>query len=1400
MKIQKYVHVFMSIMVVASLLFTGSSQALAQGGPKGGNPPHLKQGKIKQADRLAAATNRQTQMLATGATATTMTAAASAPIAGNGYGVPDYFGSTPNWAYSPLPQGQVLSINVDAAGNGYTAPVVDIADAYSSNAANATATATFDATGAITGITVTNKGTGYIAPVVTISDSNGGTGTGAAASAVLGNFTGGIRKFVDSLNAAPGLYGLSVAVPDTCTYSNQQADCYEIHLRQYTQKMHSDLPPTTLRGYIQVKNGADVGTISYLGPTIVANRDKPVRIKFVNELPTGAGGNLFIPTDTTYMGAGMGPNAPAGAMGTDCEANPKPTWCYTENRATLHLHGGTTPWISDGTPHQWITPAGETTDYPQGVSVRDVPDVLAGDPYGCPVTPDSTTDGCQTFFYSNQQSARLMFYHDHAYGITRLNVYAGEAAGYLLTDSTEQSLFGQGAPYAAQGFGIPLVIQDKTFVDTNTIGKTDPTWAWGTGVVDPVTGYTGDLWYPHVYMPNQNPYDISGANAMGRWDYGPWFWPPFTGLQNGPLPNPYCLPTPPATGSTEANPGFYDCSQTPWEPPFIPGVPNPSGVPEGFMDTPTVNGVAYPTLDVPAGTVRFRILSVANDRFMNLSLWVADSSVTTIDGRTNTEVKMVPWNSSQNTLQPFPSWWYDGSVPNPFDDRVGGVPDPSLRGPAMIQIGTEGGFLPSPAVIKNQPVNYVMNKRDITVGNIAPNQHSLLLGPAERADILVDFSQFAGKTLILYNDSPAPVPAADPRLDYFTGDTDQTSTGGAPSTLAGFGPNTRTIMQIHVAGTDSGQPGPVDYVNASTLSQLQSALPAAFAASQDKIIRPQAAYNAVYGTSISASDSSQYVKISDTTHSFTPYGSATAALAQLQPKAIIEDFTVDYGRMNALLGNEIPKTNNTNQTSIPQGYIDPPNELLKVSKDANVQVSAAGTLADGTQLWKMTHNGVDTHVIHTHMFVMQIINRVGWDGAIRGPETNELGWKDTVRMNPLEDIIIAVRPIMLTNVPFKLPNSVRPLDVTAPLGSQIGFTNVDPNGNPITPGIVNQLVNFGWEYVYHCHILGHEENDMMRPVVVAVPPEDPSNLTAVISGSGKNAKAVVSWTNNALNATKFTLQRATNLSFTTGLLTVYTGTATTFTDPIATTTQPYFYRVFASNVVGTTAASNFTASAGGAYPIMQVDSGFSNWAGVNLPAPAAAPTNLVATLQTGPQIGLTFTDNATSEAGFHLYRSVNGGAFTLFATLAARNSTGGVTTTDTTIQPGNTYQYQVTAFNVLGDSATAPSNSVSVPMMPAVPSGFAAVRGSNGAGNTRSVILSWTDNSNNETGFTIQRATNSTFTTGLTSTTVAANTITFTATGLSRNTNYYFRIRANNGTIIFSAWVNANPFPILTAP
>ena len=75
----------------------------------------------------------------------------------------------------------------------------------------------------------------------------------------------------------------------------------------------------------------------------------------------------------------------------------------------------------------------------------------------------------------------------------------------------------------------------------------------------------------------------------------------------------------------------------------------------------------------------------------------------------------------------------------PTDGRDGGVPDPATAGPAIIQIGTESGFLPAPVEIPSTPIGYVYNRRDIIV--LSVSTHALFLGPAERADVLVDFSE-----------------------------------------------------------------------------------------------------------------------------------------------------------------------------------------------------------------------------------------------------------------------------------------------------------------------------------------------------------------------------------------------------------------------------------------------------------------------------------------------------------------------------------------------------------------------------------------------------------------------------------------------------------------------------------
>jgi len=1096
--------------------------------------------------------------------------------------VPHYFGPYPNWANSPMPMGHISNITVDAGGAGYSvATAVTIEDVYFTGS-GATAAATV-VSGTITKITITNPGTNYTAPVVIITDT---TGTGAAATALLGGpFTSGIRKFVDTmpgLNAAGannlGVY-IPVAIADTTTFTG--SDYYEIELGEFTQKMHSDIPNTTFRGYRQVNTlDPNVSSFHYLGPLIVAHNGTPVRIKFINKLPVGAGGNLFLPVDITVMGAGMGPQG----------MNVSPIY-YSQNRAELHLHGGATPWISDGTPYQWITPAGEYTAYPEGVSVYNVPDM-----------PDPGP-GNQTFFYTNQQSARLMFYHDHAHGITRLNVYAGEAAGYLVTDQLETDMIsGTNVAGINPGFvsvlpdiGIPLIIQDKTFVDNRTIASQDPTWNSGT---NPGAPMTGDLWYPHVYMPAQNPYDDTGVNPYGRWHYGPWFFPP-TDVAHGPVANPY----------------YGQLG----EPPMIPGTPNPSAAGEAFMDTPLVNGAAYPTLTVDPKTYRFRILSAADDRFFNLQLYVADPTVTTPDGRTNTEVKMVPAINTPG----YPSDW-------PTDNREGGVPDPATRGPSWIRIGTEGGFLPAPVVLPVQPITWVNDPTRFDFGNA--DKHSLLLAAAERADVLVDFSQYANKTLILYNDAPAAFPAGVSQYDYYTGSPDRTSTGGAPMVQPGYGPNVRTIMQIKVTNTVPAAPYNISVLNAVFAKTATKR--GVFESSQPPIIVPQVAYSSAYNQTFTQNN---FARIADSYKNFTTiFG--TQLNITFQPKALHDEMGAvydEYGRMSGMLGLEIPSGTSVTQTFTPYPYASPPTDVIMTS----VGEMAGAAPGDGTQIWKITHNGVDSHPVHWHMYNVQVINRVGWDGFIRAPNADELGWKETLIVSPLEDTFVALRPVAVT-VPFAIPDKIRALDPTMPLGKELtgppgGF--FDPLANPII--VQNRLVNFGWEYVWHCHILAHEEMDMMHSQVIAVnqPTSPPDTLrSGEVNNTATNTIAVyLAWRDRSTNETDWIILRSnitesnwTELKRVPSYSGPQTGDWAMAIDSSIPPNTPanYTYKVVAANVAG----DDFVyAGSPQGFPTITRNSTPS--VGVNLSQQIARPTASFTPLTASgiAPLNVTFADTST---------------------------------------------------------------------------------------------------------------------------------------------------------------------------
>ena len=1069
----------------------------------------------------------------------------------------------------------VLSVVLDTFGAGYTsAPTVTISDAIGAGA-GATATAAI-ATGGVTAINVTAAGTGYVG-------------------------TGGIKKFQDEL---PGLYDpatgpptaakyIPIGVPQSKIYLDPKgrpirADEYEIALVQYRTKFNTDLPATLVRGYVQLETPANaaisqhypltnanvdptlpdtpiminggpglaVTPPQWLGPVIAATKNKPVRIVFRNLLPTGAGGDLFMPVDSTIMGSGKGPVMPmvdpvnSGSVTDEvrnpvCNEYPKPIDCFKDNRQTLHLHGGISPWISDGTPHQWITPAGEDTPWPEGVSVRSVPDMTGVD--------TGPRDGVQTFFYTNQQSARMMFYHDHAWGTTRLNVMAGGAAGYLISDDTEKGLINSGTiPGAADT--IPLVVQDRTFVpsdaqlydvkDANgnivSYGQ-DPTWnkaRWGG---------KGSFWVHHVYMPAQNPGDPGGMSAYGRWMYGPWFWPPAAATTYGPIANPYYnmdpatnYTTPLARPCNLDDPSTWQYQTDPFcEPQQIPGTPNISNGMEQFNDTPVVNGVAYPKVTLQPKTYRFRMLNAANDRFFNFQWYIADPSTGTLS-----EVALNPAELAAAQTDPV-------VFPTP-------VQGAATAGPDWIHIGSEGGFLPAPAVVDGQqPTTWITDPTRFDVGNV--DLHSLLLAPAERADVIVDFSRFAGKTLILYNDAPAAFPARVPSYDYYTGQPDL-SPNGAPGVLPGYGPNTRTIMQVTIANNAPAA--------AFNLTKLKNAFlhkadgSGVFESGQHPIIVGQAAYNSAYGTNFAASSNCNpipndpnpafqicdgLVRVNDTMKfGFNTLKKPTTKTTMpLQPKAIHDEMNAttfdEFGRMQANLGVEAqpPTPGVQNGTFYP--FVNPVTELIDatnlpkniVTYNANgdavsdIKIAPMTDATDGSQIWRITHNGVDTHPIHFHLYDVQLLNRVTWDNIVIPTEPGELGWKDTVRIAPLEDTIVALRPVV-PEVPWEVPNSIRNLNPMDPAGSTKLFNNVDVQGNP-TAAITNQLVNYGGEYVWHCHILSHEEMDMMRPQSLAMPPVKPDGLTNTFSGTGNLSKTVLTWNDNSITETAFLVQRSDDL-------------------------------------------------------------------------------------------------------------------------------------------------------------------------------------------------------------------------------------------------------------------------------
>ncbi|MBW1991668.1 MAG: multicopper oxidase domain-containing protein [Deltaproteobacteria bacterium] len=675
---------------------------------------------------------------------------------------------------------------------------------------------------------------------------------------------------------------------------------YEIAVREFQQQVLPPLQadgltpigPTTVWSYGPAfESGPDNtglpvaagGHYFYPSFTVEAKFNKPVRIKWVNELKHADGTFRphILPVDPTLHWAnpiGMVDSRPpvdlTDSYWTNSYLVPVPWAADVSGYNSLdfpkqyvgpvpivsHLHGAHVTDDSDGYPEAWYLPAAPVAD----LNLTATFGTWYADFRAKFQARDGQTwePGSAVFQYPNDQRATTLWFHDHTLGMTRLNVYAGPAGFYLLRGGPDDQVLdsttllpavlpgpapGPGVDPFGNFFEIPIVIQDRSF------------------------NADGSLFYPD-------------NRAF------------FEGLTTLELQIPFW-------GET-ACPGPSDVSPV-WQPEF-------------FGNMMVVNGQTWPVLNVEPRRYRLRFLNGSNSRFLILQMAQDADAVPGIDDGN--------W-----TMQPLAFW----------------------------QIGSDGGFLAAPA-----------------------NLDQLLLGPAERADVIVDFSAYApGTVLYLVNVGPdEPFGGGTPGVDFTA--ADPASTG--------------QVMQFVV--------GPAVAPDPTTPPQFL----------QLPTFTPPAPAGGPYNGTLTQ------VSLNEEVSGSVKVTANTLDCASLEA----------FGPTAALLGTYAAGT---------------PTPLLWM--DAITENPANGA----TQTWEIYNFTVDAHPIHLHLVEFQVVDRQPIDGSgiptgvARAPEPWENGFKDTV---------------------IAYPGEVTRLQATFTLA----------RGD--TQGL----------FVWHCHILEHEDNEMMRPYAVGAVP------------------------------------------------------------------------------------------------------------------------------------------------------------------------------------------------------------------------------------------------------------------------------------------------------------------------
>jgi FtsP/CotA-like multicopper oxidase with cupredoxin domain len=806
-------------------------------------------------------------------------------------------------------------------------------------------------------------------------------------------------------------YVTPLVIPPVMNNSGTAND-YDIAVRQFQQQIlpggiwatlnpaiTAPLPATTVWSYgpatdpVPDSSGALGGGVgiapapnsqfNYPSYTIEATVNTPSTVDWINDLVDDAGNALphLLTVDQSLHWANPLADCSSGEVRTDCSSDSAAPYTGPVPIIT-HVHGSHLSADSDGyTEAWWLPDANNITCVP-----RDSNGVLTAQPTGYDAATNTwnvacegtianqltardgsvtvntnVTPGVGNFEYQNDQPSTTIWYHDHSLGMTRLNVYAGPAGFWLLRETSggETGLTGI-LPSPAPVYGEDLV---TTNFPAALGGSREKYREIPIAIQDRSFNADGSLFYP------DNRAFFEGLNVAGT-----------AGTPDAQFPGAPEL-------QIDMDPATSDIA--------------PIWNPEAFFNTMVVNGVTWPVQEVAPAQYRFRLLNGCNSRFLNLALMITDAAGNPLGNGVLKSVWVLSGNGEFKLKKP------------------------RVRELDFFQIGAEQSLLPQTTAIRTGFATALAgpgsldDRRNVVKPVAAPSsQQALLMGLAERADVIVDFRGLPDGTIITMTNTAPDAPF-----------------GGFPDVPADP-TTTGQVMQFVVNNALLGA-SPTDELRDPVTGVIQNPTTAA-SNPEDLVIDPAALDN--FTVAVTNPTPRELALVEEESTLICADVDLAGNVVQLPA------FTPVAGACQDAAGNVHPTALPFAPKAAVLGTVDaagvPTVTLWSAPIATNVNADGSGD--QSAEQWNIWNFTVDGHPIHIHLVKFSVLSRSAIGGGpsvvntATGIQAWENGWKDTVISYPGEITSVAA--------------------------------DFDINGL----------------YVWHCHIVEHEDNEMMVPMCVGV--------------------------------------------------------------------------------------------------------------------------------------------------------------------------------------------------------------------------------------------------------------------------------------------------------------------------